>query len=138
MAVLSEMPFGLIKHRFVGPMWGKAGGAAVTNRQLKLPAASLSTVKSPAEPADEPTVSTSPSHCPIALSAPESNRASPMGAAAGRWAEACVAHGASVATPMTEATNTDKAVGFILKVNTPATPGRPNEGLSEPSVVLRQ
>jgi hypothetical protein len=123
MAVLSDMPFGLIIHRFVGPVCGEAGGAAVTNRQLKLPAASLSIVKSPAEPADEPTVSTSPSHCPIAHSAPESNRASPRGGAAGRWAEECVAHSASVATPVTEATNTDEAIRFILKVHTPATQG---------------
>jgi hypothetical protein len=124
MAVLSEMPFGLIKHRFVGPACGEAGGAAVTNRQLKMPAASFSIVKSPAEPADEPTISTSPSHCPTAHSAPESNRASPIGAAAGRWAEDCVAHGASVAMPMTtEATNIDEAIRFILKVNSPATRG---------------
>jgi hypothetical protein len=61
-----------------------------------------------------------------------------MGVAAGRWAEDCVAHSASVAMPMTEATNIDEAIRSILKVHTPATQGRPNEGFCEPSVVLRQ
>ena len=104
-AAVSEMPFGLIRHRFVSPACGEAGGGTVTNRQLKLPAVSFSMVKRAMEPADVPTVCTLPSHCPIAHSAPGSKWASPMGLAAGCWAEDCVAHSASVVTPITDATN---------------------------------
>jgi hypothetical protein len=111
MVVVSEMPFGLITHRFVSPACGEAGGGTVTNRQLKLPAASFSMVKSPMELADVPTVCTLPSHCPIAHSAPGSKWASPKGLAAGCWAEDCVADSASVATPITEATNIRASLG---------------------------
>ena len=91
------------------------------NWQLKLPAASFFMVNSPMKLADVPTVCTLPSHCPIAHSAPGSKWASPVGPAAGCWAEDCVAHRASVAIPITEATKIDEAIRSILKVHTSAT-----------------
>ena len=82
MAVVREIPFGPITQRFVNPAFGEGGGGMLENRQVTLPAASLSMVKSrgsllkPIEPADVPTVTRFPSHRPSAHSPPGSNCAS--------------------------------------------------------------